>query len=171
MELEDEAELREALRLARRELKLARGRQEVAEEAIQRVRRQRAALRRQVRASTDALARLLSERYWADQPSGLAGGLVGRLRPGHEEAALERARVAAVEASDLFDGGWYLRHQPEAVRNLISPALHYVRTTDNSANPGPDFDTQAYLEDHPEARRGDLPALLHHLGHDRDARG
>jgi hypothetical protein len=164
---EDEAELREALRLARRELKLARGRQEVAEEAIQRVRRQRAALRRQVRSSTDALARLLSERYWAEQPSGLAA----RLRPGGDGAGAERARVAAVEASGLFDGGWYLRHRPDAVRDLVSPALHYVRITDNRADPGPDFDTQAYLEDHPEARGSDLPALLHHLGHDPGARG
>src|SRR5690349_9636459 len=99
---EDERELREALRLARRELKLARGRQEVAEETIQRVRRQRAALRRQVRVSTDALAQLLSERYWAAQPRGLAGWL----RRGDDAAAVERAQVAAVESSDLFDGGW-----------------------------------------------------------------
>jgi hypothetical protein len=167
LEPKDEASLREALRLARRELKLARGRQEIAEEAIQRVRRQRAALRRQVRASTDALARLLSERYWADQPSALTR----RLRPGGDAAAVERAQVAAVEASDLFDGGWYLRHQPAAVRDLVSPALHYVRVTDYSAEPGPDFDTQSYLEDHPEARRSNLPALLHYLGHDPRARG
>jgi hypothetical protein len=160
--------LTESLRLARRELKLAHGRQEAAEEALGRVRRERAALRRQVRASTDALARLLSERYWAEQPTGL----VGRLRPGSERDALERARVAAVEASGLFDGGWYLRQRPDAVRDLVPPALHYVRTAaETGAEPGPDFDTAAYLEEHPEARHGDLPALLHHLGHDPSARG
>ena len=72
--------------------------------------------------------------------------------------------MAAIEASDLFDGGWYLRHQPDAVAQLLSPALHYL--TDrrrDGAEPGPRFDTEQYLHDHPEARDSDLPPLLHHL--------
>jgi hypothetical protein len=162
-----DGDLAESLRLARRELKLARISQESAEETLQRVRRQRAALRDQVRACSDALARLLSEQYWAAQPSGLAG----KLRPGRDASAIERAHVAAVEASELFDGGWYLRHQLEAVRELVSPALHYVRTAARSgAEPGPAFDTEQYLRDHPDARDSDLPALVHHLTHDRDVR-
>jgi hypothetical protein len=164
-EARHDGDLAESLRLARRELKFARGRQEAAEETLQRVRRQRAALREHLRSCTDVLATLLSEQYWSAQPSGLAG----RLRPGRDASATERARVAAVEASDLFDGGWYLRHQPEAVRDRISPALHYVRTAaDSRADPGPAFDTQQYLEDHPDARRSELPALLHHLTHGHD---
>jgi hypothetical protein len=157
----DLAQLTEALRLARRELKLSHGRQEAAEETVQRVRRQRAGLREQTRLFSDVLATLLSERYWAEHRSGL----VGRLVQGRTDA-LERERVAAVEASDLFDGAWYLRHQPDAVRELLSPAVHYVRTgAETRADPGPAFNTMQYLEDHPEAQDSDLPALLHHLGH------
>ncbi len=164
----DVAELTEALRLARRQLKLAHGRQEAAEETLQRVRRERAGLRKQTRLFANALARLLSERYWASRSGG---GLAARLRPGREDA-IERDRVAAVEASDLFDGGWYLRYQPDVVRELLSPALHYVRTAAKTkADPGPRFDTAKYLEDHPEVRNSDLPALLHYLGHGRPARG
>jgi hypothetical protein len=160
------AELAEALRLARRELKLAHGRQEEAEETLQRVRRQRVGLRDQNRALADALAQVLSERYWADK----GGSLRGRLRGGRDDA--ERDLVAAVEASDLFDAGWYLRHQPDAVGELLAPAVHYVRTAAATrADPGPDFDTAQYLEDHPDARGGSVPALLHHLGHVTPARG
>jgi hypothetical protein len=160
------AELTEALRLARRELKLARGRQEAAEETLQQVRRQRAALRDQVRVSSDALAQLLSERYWEGQR---AGGLVGLLRPGRDDVNAEREQVAAVEASDLFDAGWYLRQRPDAVRELLSPAAHYVRIgARDGAEPGPRFDTKQYLRDHPEARDSDLAPLLHHLRHAGD---
>jgi hypothetical protein len=159
VEPSDLRELTESLRLARRELKLARGRQEAAEEKLQRTRRQRAAAREQARLSSEALAQLLSERYWADQ----RGGLTGRLRPGRADAA-EREQVAAIEASDLFDGGWYLRQNPDAVRNLVSPAVHYLRRgPDEDAEPGPRFDTEQYLFDHPEVRDRDLSPLLHHL--------
>lgn len=157
----DVAQLNEALRLARRELKLSHGRQEEAEETLQAVRRQRAGLREQNRLLSDVMATLLSDRYWTEHRSGVVGRLV-RGRPD----AIERERVAAVEASDLFDGAWYLRHQPDAVRQRVSPAAHYVRTgAETHADPGPAFNTMQYLEDHPEARDGDLPALLHHLGH------
>ena len=152
-------ELTESLRLARRELKLAHGRQEVAEETLQKVRRQRAAVREQARLSSEALARVLSERYWAEH----GRGALARLLPGRDDAN-ERDRVAAIEASDLFDGGWYLRQNPDAVRQLVSPAVHYLRTGGrDGAEPGPKFDTLKFLEDHPEARDSDLPPLLHHL--------
>ena len=162
-----DGDLAESLRLARRELKLARSQQEAAEETLQRVRRERANLRKQVRSCAEALATVLSERYWSDQP----GGLAARLRPGGDAAARERAQVAAVEASELFDGPWYLRHQPDAVRDLMAPALHYVRTAAaTGADPGPAFDAAQYLLDHPEARRSGQPALLHHLAGDVRAR-
>ena len=154
-------ELAEELRLARRELKLARGRQEAAEETLQQVRRQRGALRDQSRLFSSALAQLLSERYWADQRPSLAV----RLLAGRDESG-ERAMVAAIEASDLFDGGWYLRQHPDAVREPLSPAVHYLRVgARDGAEPGPRFDSEQYLKDHPEARDSDLPPLLHHLHH------
>jgi hypothetical protein len=152
-------ELLEALRLARRELKLANTKYEAAEERLQRVRRERAALRRQVRLYSRTLATLLSNRYWASQPSRV----VSRLRRGSEHLS-EREMVAEVEASEHFDGAWYLRQQPDVVRELVSPAAHYVRTAaETRVDPGPDFDTHTYLEEHPEARRSGVPALVHRL--------
>jgi hypothetical protein len=113
-----------------------------------------------VKLSTDILARVLSERYWATQPAGLAA----RLRRGGQEAATEREVVAQIEASDLFDGGWYLRQQPDAVRARLSPAVHYVRIgAGTGAEPGPDFDTRSYLEEHPEVLGGRLAAVLHRI--------
>jgi hypothetical protein len=151
--------LTEELRLARRRLKLALGRQEAAEETLQQVRRRRGVLRDQARLFSNALAQLLSERYWADQRRGLAG----RLLPGRDDSR-ERDKVAAIEASDLFDGGWYLRQHPDAVREPLSPALHYLRIgAHDGAEPGPRFNSEQYLEDHPEARDSELPPLLHHL--------
>ena len=156
------AELTEALRLARRELKLSRGRQEAAEETLQQVRRQRAALREQARLCSEVLARVLSERYWAEQRRGIPGRLANRLLPGHDDAD-ERDLVATIEASDLFDGAWYLRRYPDAARALLSPAVHYLRTgAGEGAEPGPRFDTEQYLADHPGARDSGLPPLVHH---------
>jgi hypothetical protein len=154
------AELTASLRLARREVKLARGEQEVAVETLQRVRRQRAALRYQVRLFSDALAALLSERYWEAGRAARRGPL-GRTRKGR---TAEQDLVAEVEASELFDGGWYLRHNPEVVEAGLSPALHYVRTGAAAGrDPGPAFDTVSYLREHPDACETDLPPLLHHL--------
>jgi chromosome segregation ATPase len=51
----NEHELTEALRLARRELKLARGKQEAAEEKLQRVRRERQVLQGRI-AELEAIA-------------------------------------------------------------------------------------------------------------------
>ena len=154
-----EEDLLEALRLARRELKLARTKQEAAEEGLQRVRRERATLRKQVVLLADTLAQLLADRYWADRP----GGIAARLRR-DSDSGEERAAVAEVEASDLFDGGWYLRQHPDAVRERLSPAVHYVRTgAETGADPGPTFDTKTYLEEHPDACGSHLPALVHRL--------
>ncbi len=152
------ADLLEELRLARRELKLVRTQHELAEERLQRVRRERAALRKQVVLLADTLAQLLAEKYWDGR-----SGLVGRLRRGGDDTD-ERAAVAEVEASELFDGGWYLRQRPDAVRERLSPAVHYVRTgAETGAEPGPEFDTETYLEEHPDARDAGVPALLHRI--------
>ncbi len=155
---DDVADLTESLRLARRETKLVRGQQEAAVETLQRVRRQRAALRAEVRSLADALAVQLSERYWLAHPDGRRGL---RGRGGRTE---EQAMVAEVEASDLFEGGWYLRHHPEIVEEGLSPALHYVRTGGAAGlDPGPSFDTAGYVREQPDAAGSGLPPLVHHL--------
>ncbi len=152
----EDRDLLEAVRLARRELKLSRRRQESAVEDLQRARRQRAELRDQVELFSQSLARILSERYWADQRA-----LTRRLRPRRDE---EADQVAAVEASDLFDGAWYLRQRPDAVAALLSPAVHYLRVgAQDGAEPGPRFDTPGYLRDHPAAQKSGLAPLLHYV--------
>ena len=60
--------------------------------------------------------------------------------------------MAEVEASDLFDGGWYLRRYPEAVRDRVAPAVHLVRHgNEQGLDPSELFGTRAHLDAHPEA--------------------
>jgi hypothetical protein len=154
----EEQDLAEALRLARRELTLSRTREEAARERLQRARRERALLRKQVRLYAATLDRLLTERYWAEQPTGLTA----RLRRSGDATSAEREQVAELEGSGLFDGAWYLQQQPDAVRELLSPAVHYLRVgAAAGAEPGPTFDSVAYLEEHPEAQDDDVPVALH----------
>jgi hypothetical protein len=141
-----EQALVESLRLARRELKLARGEQEAAVETLQRVRRQRHALRDEVRLYSDALADLLSKAWWADQQSERTRpGLLRRRTSGPEPAAdaeADPALVAEVEAASGFDAGSYLRQHPELIAEGISPAVHYVRSGGRARHDaGPDVDT------------------------------
>lgn len=154
------AELERDLHLARREIKWIRIEQEHQSEALQRVRRQRARLREQSEGLASGLAAELSRAYWREQGSGL-----GRLRGRDPEAML----VRAVEASEHFDPGWYLRqHQDAIVQQRIAPALHHVRVANaQRLDPGEGFSTGRYLLRHPEAADSGLPALLHAQQHDQ----
>ena len=105
------------------------------------------------------LAALLSEQYWAAQ-RGIATSACSASRG----APTSRVLVAEVEASDLFDGGWYLRQHPEVAQERLSPALDYVRTGHAAGRePGPRFDTARYLSEHPDAAGAGVPPLVHHL--------
>lgn len=157
------AETEKALRRAGREMKWWQIELEHTAEALQRTRRQRARLREQVDVLSDVLADTLSARYWDARPSttGGIGRLLGRT-PDDTEADL----VREVEASDLFDGGWYLRTHAKSVRSGLSPALHYVRHGNaRRLDPGPRFSTSGHLERHPEVADTGLPALLHATRH------
>ena len=152
--------LRDALRLARRELKWTQIEHEHQAEALQRVRRQRARLREQLDQASEVLAEVLSERYWAEVGGvrSALGRLVGRAR------TTETDLVAEVEASDLFDGAWYLRRYPDVARDRVAPAVHLVRHgNERGLDPSDRFTTRTYLEAHPEAAASGLPALVHHL--------
>ena len=154
--------LRESLRLAQRELKWTQIEHEHQAETLQRVRRQRSRLREQLDLMSEALAAVLSEQYWAQArgPRTALGRLARRSRP--EVDGAEADLVAEVEASDLFDGAWYLRRYPEAVRDRTAPAVHLVRHgNEHGLDPSERFDTRAYLATHPDTRG--LPALVHHL--------
>ncbi|RTZ64244.1 MAG: hypothetical protein DSZ35_10410, partial [Verrucomicrobia bacterium] len=56
-----------------------------------------------------------------------------------------------IEESPFFDADWYKRTYPDIAQTGISPAEHFLRVGwQIGRNPGPDFNTSAYLEDHPE---------------------
>lgn len=152
------AQTERALRRAGREMKWWQIELEHTAEALQRARRQRARLREQVDQMSNVLADTLSDRYWearATAPGGV-GRLLGRVR-----ADPEADLVREVEASELFDGGWYLRSHAAAVRSGLSPALHYVRHGNGKRlDPGPRFSTADHLAKHPEVRASGVPALL-----------
>lgn len=152
---------RESLRLALRELKWMQIEHEHQAESLQRVRRQRARLREQLDLASEALAAVLSEQYWTQARTPKTLGRLAR-RGGAASGTTEAALVAEVEASRLFDGAWYLRRYPNAVRERIAPALHLVRFgNEMGLDPSEGFSTSRYLTEHPDT--GGLPALVHHL--------
>ena len=152
-------ELTESLRLSRRELKLVRGQQELSAETLQRVRRQRAALGKQVDLFSDVLAALLSEQYWAAQPAPRRG-LLGRAgdAPTSKTSSPRSRRPTCSTAAGTSAS------TPRWREARLSPALDYVRTGHAAGRePGPRFDTARYLREHPDAARSDVPPLVHHL--------
>lgn len=157
-ESERVVELERDLHLARREIKWILIEQEHQTEALQRVRRQRARLREQSASLASGLAAELSSAYWRERESGL-----GRLLRRDSEAEL----VRELEASELFDAGWYLRqHQVVIVAQRLAPALHHVRhANDKRLDPSEGFSTARYLLRHPEAVESGVPALLHAQRH------
>lgn len=144
-------ELTRRLDLTRHELTWTRREQEQQAEALQRVRRQRTRLREQSAGLADALAAELSAAYWSDQ-----GGLLRR-------RSAESELVRELEASELFDAGWYLlQHQSALIEERMSPALHHVRHANaRRLDPSKAFDTARYLLRRPEAKESGVPALLH----------
>ncbi len=158
-------DLAEELRLARRELKFVRAEQERLAERHQRVRRQRARLKEQVEVTSETLAALLSEAYWRSAEATTAQRILPFGRSGHAAPpAEEQGLVREVERSHLFDAAWYLRHNLDAARDGLSPAVHYVRSGGAAGrDPSELFDSERYLQRNPAARGSGLPPLVHHL--------
>lgn|GEM_PF-5220129 len=155
--LDDElAKLRETLRLCQLELVEVRGREEEREERL-------APLERQAEKFIE-LSENLDERLrrWETARTGLRGW-VARQILGVVPSEKEVRDITLLRSSDLFDGAWYLREYPGAVKSGMSPALHYLRRgAVGGRDPGPHFDTARYLEKHPDVPRGMNP-LIHHL--------
>ena len=129
-------------------------------EELQEAKRQRSTFRKQSIAVSDALAQVLSESYWQG-PGGRRSRWPGRTPDVDQQ---ERALVRAVEESDLFDAGWYLRKNLAVARDKMNPATHYVRAGDREGlNPSPRFNTRRYLQRHAGAPAAGLPALVHFL--------
>ena len=76
--------------------------------------------------------------------------------------------VAALHASPLFDGAWYLAKNPDVGESKQDPAMHYALAgADEGRDPGPDFDTTYYLHRYPDAIASELTALEHYERHGR----
>ena len=77
--------------------------------------------------------------------------------------------VNLIEASPHFDANWYLEHYKDVARHLgfsKKPALHYLLNGGyEGRNPGPGFDSIAYLQRHPEVLEAGVNPLVHYLLH------
>jgi hypothetical protein len=98
-----------------------------------------------------------------------AGGWLSRLfgssaaAPG--PAPVELEETALVRASRYFDPAWYIASTPElCAGECIDPVFHYVFVGSvRRADPGPWFDTGAYLAANPAAAESGMSALAHAL--------
>lgn len=155
------ARLREDLALSRRELAQVRLRQEDNEEQLAKL--------STMEADRDRLAQLLA-RHLSDPFQRLTriGGvrgwlarlLLGRaLRVGREDPTL-----ALIEASDLFDAGWYLRTYPDVAEAGDNPADHYLfHGAAEGRAASPRFDTAFYLARYPDVKESGLHPLVHYI--------
>jgi hypothetical protein len=74
-----------------------------------------------------------------------------------------RRQVAEVGRSEFFDADWYAARYPECGGAPFA-AIHYLRTgAFEGHDPGPDFDTAAYLRANPDVTAARIPALAHYL--------
>ncbi len=168
--------LSEALVLCQRELAQVRQAQEPLQEQCSRLRREREAATAMADQLAQSLAKHLSGKFWNDRqpPARIGWGrFVGSRWPWLKQlfgarlsaaATDELAQVRQIEASSLFDAGWYLQHNPDVAEAGISPASHFLHAgAEEGRNPGPRFDTAAYLAEHPELVARGINPLLHAL--------
>jgi hypothetical protein len=73
------------------------------------------------------------------------------------------ADIALVRASKFFDAAWYVASTPELLAGEpIDPVFHYVLVGGaRGADPGPWFNTAAYVAAHPQAAGRDTCPLVH----------
>jgi hypothetical protein len=90
------------------------------------------------------------------QPRSWLARLRGKAPPAALHPVLEDA--ALVRGCKLFDAAWYVAANAEAFAAApLDPAFHYVLVGGpRGADPGPWFDTAAYLVSEPEAASGPL---------------
>jgi hypothetical protein len=73
------------------------------------------------------------------------------------------ADIALVRASKFFDAAWYIASTPDLLAGEpVDPVFHYVLVGGpRGADPGPWFNTAAYLAAHPQAAGPDACPLVH----------
>jgi hypothetical protein len=74
----------------------------------------------------------------------------------------ENDQIEVIRSCPLFKPAWYLRNNLDVVELGIDPAEHFLRVgAAEGRKPGPDFDTTAYVDAHPELRKTGLNPLVH----------
>ncbi len=127
----------------------------------------------------DALPRLVELRGHAETPAALnallAEAPTAKRRPWLARLLRREKRsptlpahailedIALVRASKFFDAAWYIASTPELLAGEpIDPAFHYVLVgAARGADPGPWFNSAAYLAAHPEAAALGACPLVH----------
>ncbi len=155
--------LRESLALSRAELAQVRVQQETREERLAEL--------SAVERDRDNLARILARHLSRPQAGamdigGVRGWLARRLLGSAIAPRVDDADplVAMIEASPLFDAGWYLRTYPDVAEAGERPAVHYLyHGGPEGRSPGPRFDTAFYCARYPDVREGGMNPLVHYI--------
>lgn len=154
--------LREALLLSRRELAQVRLRQEADLERIAEL--------SAVEAERDRLASQFAlhlGRPVVDPLTvgGVRGWIARRLfGPLLTPVGVGDPQVAMIDASDLFDAGWYLRTYPDVAEAGEWPAAHYFyHGALEGRAASPRFDTAFYVARYPDVRESGINPLVHYI--------
>lgn len=78
--------------------------------------------------------------------------------------AARRDHVKLLEDSDLFDPTWYRGRYPDVSRMRMDPAKHYLLVGAwLGRDPGPAFNSRAYLRNNPDVAAAGMNPLVHYL--------
>lgn len=106
--------------------------------------------------------RLFPDRSWQAKPLHWFGILIVHLLDSIDRRSISRKKQI-IQSSELFDAAWYLQEYPDVKESGMDALEHYLLYGGfEGRNPGPNFSTQDYLQNHPEIR-GRINPLLHYL--------
>ncbi|QTF91060.1 hypothetical protein [Halomonas sp. BM-2019] len=93
--------------------------------------------------------------------------LTGALGKQHRAARKLKKDAKEIESSGYFNKSWYLQRYPDVAgdaRFKSRPALHYLKFGGfEGRSPGPDFDSQWYLDENPDVAVSGINPLLHYV--------
>lgn len=85
----------------------------------------------------------------------------------YRQRVLKR-HAAQIAASGFFDESWYERSYPDVKNSGFKPALHFLKIGAlEGRNPGPNFNTRAYLNQNPDVAQSGMNPLVHYLEYGR----
>ena len=85
----------------------------------------------------------------------------------YRQRVLKR-HAAQIAASGFFDESWYERSYPDVKNSGFKPALHFLKFGAlEGRNPGPNFNTRAYLNQNPDVAQSGMNPLVHYLEYGR----